>query len=257
MNSRYLKISLAAAPVIFLAAGAAHAGSVGYGVSFGFPSEVVSTNADYPNASVFTSFTGGLANVTPEYATNGGTQGAGFSTTGTVYSLGSYSLQATSAVGNYSVASATSPSDPNGLTGDFLFSNTGNTSVGQPVTYSLTGLAPTESLSVYFINSIQNFGGQVAVYGGAVSQATLQGTSAPAALATVSVPDHSQWYSTTGLTGYSSYTFAFEKPSGSTGEFDVGGMEIGVSSSAVPDSATLALLAAGGAGLLLVRRRRA
>ena len=257
MKCTYLKTWMVAAPALLLAAGAANANSASYAVSFGFPSEVVATNANYPNASVFTGFTGGLANVTPEYASNGGTQGANFSTTGTVYSLGSYSLQATSAVGNYDVAAATSPTDPNGLTGNFLFSNTGNTSVGQPVTYSLTGLTSADSLAVYFINSNQNFGGEVAVYGGSVSQATLQGTSVPTALATVNVPDHSQWYGATGLTGYSSYTFAFQKPAGSTGEFDVGGMEIGVNSSAVPDSATLALLAVGGAGLLLVRRRRA
>lgn len=255
MTCTYLKTLMVAAPALLLAAGAANANSVSYAVSFGFPSEVVATNANYPNASVFTGFTGGLASVTPEYASNGGTQGANFSTTGAVYSLGSYSLQATSAVGNYDVAAATSPTDPNGLTGNFLFSNTGNTSVGQPVTYSLTGLSPAESLAVYFINSNQNFGGEVAVYGGSVSQATLQGTSAPTALATVNVPDHSQWYGTTGLTGYSSYTFAFQKPAGSTGEFDVGGMEIGVSS--VPDPATAALLALGGAGLLLLGRRRA
>ena len=61
MTCSYVKALVAAVPALLLATGAARASSVGYGVSFGFPTEVVATNANYPHASVFTGFTGGLA----------------------------------------------------------------------------------------------------------------------------------------------------------------------------------------------------
>ena len=165
--------------------------------------------------------------------------------TTTTYTLGSDSFAITG--NNYNIqngiTSGTPTTDISWLNTAFFFGN-GST----PLTATLSGLSAADTVDFQFIESFQT-GNEPQV---TISPAS--GNTQPTAISTdTSFTDVGTY------TGATKYNLTFTNAGGGTGEFDLSGALISITSGAVPSAvpvpATAGLVALGAAGLLLLRRR--
>jgi len=156
----------------------------------------------------------------------------------TDYSLGSSGATFAITGNNYNIQNGIKTGTP---TTNIAWLNTafflGNGST--PLTATLSGLSPSDTVDLQFIESFQTGNEpQVSVNGGTPTV----------------INSDTSFVDVGSFTGHTSYSLVFSNAAGGTGEFDLSGGLITVTS-AVPEPATLGLLGLGAAGLLLLKRR--
>lgn len=228
-SKRFILVGAGAAIATLAVAGAgsAQANTVTYGLQFA--------------PSGYTVYTGWGAGVTAVQATNPPPFFG--SDNGVIFSLGTATLTFSNGT-NYNIqngiTAGTSTTNLVWLNHAFYLSNSG----ADIITATLTGLVASDSVNLQFIESAQPFSPTVTVTGG---------TGGTIAKSIASSPDGTAFVDVGTVTGNTTYGISSSLNSGG-GEGDLSGALITITSSNVPEPATLGLMAVGGLAILLVKR---
>lgn len=184
-------------------------------------------------------------NVNQIVAVTSPTFGGGSGALGDTFAIGSYTLTMTSAYGTYNIGG--SATNNTGVY-DSFFLTSGQT----PVTFSISGLSSTDTVSISFLSSqawaVQMTASTTSDFSSNTITASSSGT----------VTNTTEFTQLGSLTGNSTLYFSFVAAAGSGNEGDLSGMIINVTSaSAIPEPSTCAaILGVASLGLVALRRRR-
>lgn len=171
------------------------------------------------------------------------TFGGGSGAIGDAFSVGAYTLTTTSTYGSYNLG--TNSANNTGLFGDF-FLTTGAT----PVTFTLSGLQSTDTVSLAFLHS------QPWTISISASTTSDFSSNTVTASSTGSVDQSTTFFNLGSLTGGGTIYFSFV--STGAGEGDLSSLLVNVTSgSAIPEPSAFAMLAGlASLGFVASRRRR-
>ncbi len=243
-SKRFILSGIGVTLTVLGAAGAsmARANTVSYGLQFA--------------PTGYTVYTGWGAGVTAVYATNPPAFNNGpTGDNGVTFDLGTATFTFT-AGNNYNIQNgiaAGTPATNIGWLDTAFFFSSGSSNL---VTATLSGLSASDSVDFQFISSYQEANtDQLTVKGNTTGSVAGMLNSFTALSGDPSgLGDAANFVDLGSLSGNTSYSISSVQPAG--GEGDLSGALITITSSVVPEPATLGLLTVAGAAILLVRRRK-